>query len=95
VAQLRPLPSTDVDPIAKELHKALLDELLRRIREGSAVPSDLNVARQFLKDNGLELMVNTPKPAEHPIVERLNTYDWEGDNRNENPRQQDYASDAG
>ena len=38
----------------ESLHTALVQELLDRIRTGDAKPSDLNVARQFLKDNGIE-----------------------------------------
>ena len=38
----------------ESLHTALVQELLDRIRTGNAKPSDLNVARQFLKDNGIE-----------------------------------------
>ena len=38
----------------ESLHTALVQELLGRIRAGDAKPSDLNVARQFLKDNGIE-----------------------------------------
>lgn len=37
-----------------EMHKALAEELLRRIQAGDAKPSDLSAARQFLKDNGVE-----------------------------------------
>ena len=35
------------------LHGLLANEFARRIREGSASPSDLNAARQFLKDNNI------------------------------------------
>ena len=38
----------------ESLHTVLVQELLDRIRAGDAKPSDLNVARQFLKDNGIE-----------------------------------------
>ena len=40
----------------ESLHTALVQELLDRIRTGDAKPSDLNVARQFLKDNGIECL---------------------------------------
>lgn len=36
------------------LHKALAEQLLRRCQDGSATASDLNVARQFLKDNAID-----------------------------------------
>lgn len=35
------------------LHGLLADEFSRRIREKIATPSDLNAARQFLKDNNI------------------------------------------
>lgn len=35
------------------LHGILADEFIRRIKKGDASPSDLNAARQFLKDNGI------------------------------------------
>lgn len=35
------------------LHGILADEFIRRIKNGDASPSDLNAARQFLKDNGI------------------------------------------
>ena len=38
----------------ESLHTVLIQELLNRIRTGDATPSDLNVARQLLKDNGIE-----------------------------------------
>ena len=44
----------------ESLHTVLVQELLDRIRAGDAKPSDLNVARQFLKDNGIECL---PVPA--------------------------------
>jgi|TARA_B100000902_G_C27279931_1_gene901118 hypothetical protein len=40
----------------ESLHTVLVQELLDRIRAGDAKPSDLNVARQFLKDNGIECL---------------------------------------
>ena len=42
------------DTNLRDLHGLLADELANRIRSGEAAPSDLNVARQFLKDNGIE-----------------------------------------
>ena len=35
------------------LHGALGKEFLRRIENGQASPSDLNAARQYLKDNNI------------------------------------------
>ena len=51
-----------VDKVLDELHIELAQTLLDRIRSGEAKASDLNVARQFLKDNGIEGLPveNTP-----------------------------------
>lgn len=38
----------------EELHELVADTLLERIRGGEATPQDLNVARQFLKDNAID-----------------------------------------
>jgi len=46
----------------ESLHTALVQELLDRIRTGDAKPSDLNVARQFLKDNGIECIPAPESP---------------------------------
>tara|TARA_R100000808_G_C2149103_1_gene157423 strand:+ start:728 stop:943 length:216 start_codon:yes stop_codon:yes gene_type:complete len=37
-----------------ELHEALANELLRKIKTGEATASELSVAVKFLKDNGIE-----------------------------------------
>ena len=39
----------------EDIHDGLAKELLRRVKDKSATASDLNVARQFLKDNGIEV----------------------------------------
>ena len=38
------------------LHKTLAENLPLRIKEPEAKSSDLNVARQFLKDNGIDAL---------------------------------------
>ena len=38
----------------KELHGVLAEELLKRVKDPEAKSSDLNVARQFLRDNGID-----------------------------------------
>ena len=40
--------------ILHTLHLCLAKELLGKIKSGEAKAGDLNVARQFLKDNGVE-----------------------------------------
>lgn len=44
------------------LHNALAIALADRIKSGEATPADLNVARQFLKDNNISVVPrpNTP-----------------------------------
>jgi hypothetical protein len=41
------------DDILKSMQTDLIKELHKRIKEGTASPSDLNVARQLLKDNNV------------------------------------------
>lgn len=52
------------------LHGALAMELARRLREGTATAADLNVARQFLKDNGVE-QPNLPGTPLRALTESL------------------------
>lgn len=42
---------SQLEQVLEALHTELADELLRKIRNGEAKANDLNVARQFLKDN--------------------------------------------
>lgn len=62
------------------LHSALTDTLLDKVTSGDAKAGDLNVARQFLKDNGIEciptetnkmddLMKNLPDLEAIPVAE--------------------------
>ena len=38
----------------ESLHGILIEELIQRIKAGTATPSDLNVARQMLRDNQID-----------------------------------------
>ena len=51
-----------LEKVLDELHTELAETLLQKVRSGEAKASDLNVARQFLKDNGIEGLPadNTP-----------------------------------
>ena len=40
------------------LQDILIDEFIERINSGAATPSDLNAARQLLKDNGIHAAVS-------------------------------------
>jgi hypothetical protein len=48
--------------LLEQIHNALAAELLRKIQDGSAVPTELNVARQFLKDNGIDCAPEASQP---------------------------------
>ena len=51
-----------------ELHSILAEQLLQKVREDDVKASDLNVARQFLKDNGIDGL-----PAnDNPLGELIN-----------------------
>lgn len=44
------------------LQDLLIDEFINRIQSGDASPSDLNAARQLLKDNNIHASVNEDNP---------------------------------
>jgi hypothetical protein len=48
--------------ILEAIHSALAQELLQKIQSGDATPSDLNVARQFLRDNGIDCAPTASEP---------------------------------
>lgn len=45
---------SDLKKALEGLHTLLVQELLRKIKDGSATSADLNVARQMLKDNSID-----------------------------------------
>ena len=45
-----------------DLHGAVAEELLRRVLSGDATSADLNVARGFLKDNGIDAGLDQSEP---------------------------------
>lgn len=53
----------------KELHEVLADELLKRVKDPDAKSSDLNVARQFLKDNNIDAVPAKDSPLEQLMNE--------------------------
>lgn len=57
-----------LEKVLENLHTELADALLAKIRSGEATASDLNVARQFLKDNGID---SAKKPGS-PIANLAN-----------------------
>ena len=56
----------------KKLHSLqniLIDEFITRIESGEATPSDLNAARQLLKDNGIHVALNPDNPLADPAFQ--------------------------
>ena len=52
------------------MQNLLIDEFIRRIQSGEATPSDLNAARQLLKDNGIHAQLKNDNPL-LKLVEKL------------------------
>ena len=50
------------DEILKQIHNALCSDLLNKIQSGEASSADLSVARQFLKDNGIDCAAGEGTP---------------------------------
>lgn len=51
------------EELFNELHNALAKDLLQRIKDGTATAADLNVARAFLKDNGVDAIPSQGSPV--------------------------------
>lgn len=59
---------SNTDPLTdalREMHLALVQDLLARIQSGEATASELNVARQMLKDNHIEAVPTQSNGLEH------------------------------
>ena len=52
----------DTKDLMDVLHRTLAENLLSRISDPEAKSADLNVARQFLKDNGIEAVAAEGSP---------------------------------
>ena len=50
------------DRILSDLHKAVAEDLLNRVLSGEANAAELNVARGFLKDNGIDATASQSEP---------------------------------
>lgn len=57
------------------IHEAIATDLLRRIKSGEATAADLSVARQFLKDNGIDNIPRQGDPLRNLIDELPNIPD--------------------
>ena len=60
---------TKLNKILDELHVELGEQLLEKIKSGKARASDLNVARQFLKDNSYEVLPTQENSLRHLVDE--------------------------
>ena len=56
--------------LLEQLHLVLAQELLDKVKSGDAKAGDLNVARQFLKDNGVECIPVESNPMQE-LMENL------------------------
>tara|TARA_B100000900_G_scaffold19485_1_gene15217 strand:- start:57 stop:275 length:219 start_codon:yes stop_codon:yes gene_type:complete len=54
--------------LLEQLHLVLAQELLDKVKSGDAKAGDLNVARQFLKDNGVECIPVEKNPMEELML---------------------------
>ena len=54
------------DKKLKELHEVLAEKLLEKVKSSDATASELNVARQFLRDNGIDAV-----PTEGNSLQKL------------------------
>ena len=50
--------------LLQNLHTVLIENLLDKVKSGEAKAGDLNVARQLLKDNGIECIPTEMNPIE-------------------------------
>ena len=48
--------------LLKDLFNLMAEELVRKIAMGEATSADLNVARQFLKDSGIDASIEASDP---------------------------------
>ena len=53
----------------QELHSLLAEQLLNKIKDPDVKASDLNVARQFLRDNGIDAVPTQDSPLSKLIEE--------------------------
>jgi len=56
-----------LDQIMSELHEELANQLLGQVMAGDTTASILNVARQFLKDNGIDGVPTQGNPLDNLI----------------------------
>ena len=66
----------------KDLQSLLINEFISRIESGEAAPSDLNAARQLLKDNGIHAALSKDNPMENLVKINEKPMEFIGNHRN-------------
>ena len=69
------------EKVLDELHETLATTLLEKVKSEDVKASDLNVARQFLKDNGIEGLP-TDNSSLKSLVDELPFTEEEEDEKN-------------
>lgn len=54
--------NNNTNEILSKLHDSVAKELLDRVLSGEATSADLNVAKGFLKDNGIDASIDASEP---------------------------------
>ena len=57
------------DSKLRELHGILAEKLLEKVKDPECKSADLNVARQFLRDNGIDAVPTEDSPLQKLIDE--------------------------
>ena len=57
------------DTKLRELHGILAEKLLEKVKDPECKSADLNVARQFLRDNGIDAVPTEDSPLQKLIDE--------------------------
>ena len=61
---------SEINNLGAELHLELFKKILAKIKSGEATAADYNVARQLLKDNGIDSSVKA-NPNMLPLAEEV------------------------
>ena len=62
---------SDLKTLYEDLHTASVELLLKRIKDGTATASDLGVARQLLRDNGIDINTDNKKNPLFALADTL------------------------
>ena len=69
----------DNQKLMELLHRTLAENLLSRVQDPEAKSADLNVARQFLKDNGIDALPVENSPLSELVKALLDFNDEDTD----------------